>query len=118
MIQFGHVELFVRDPVASQRFYVDVLGFELVAVQGPFVWVKAGAMELLLRPANGDPPASSPAYRQAHAALVLYTDDLEATRTALVERGLVFRGDDGGPDCPTFTDPDGHWFQLADPSHG
>jgi hypothetical protein len=30
---------------------------------------------------------------------------------------LTFRGDDGGDAFPTFTDPDGHWFQLANPNH-
>ena len=118
MIRFGHIELFVRDPEASRRFYVEVLGFELVAVQETVVWVKAGDAEILLRPTAGDPPPSGREYGQAGSAVVLYTDDLAATRARLAARGLVFRGDDGGDDFPTFTDPDGHWFQLADPSHG
>ena len=34
----------------------------------------------------------------------------------LEEKGLRFRGNDGSHKCPTFTDPDGNWFQLVDPS--
>jgi hypothetical protein len=45
---------------------------------------------------------------------VFYTDDVDKTAAELRARGLVFRGEDG-PGCLTFTDPDGHWFQLVNP---
>ena len=47
---------------------------------------------------------------------MLFTDDLDAALARLQARGLVVRGDDG-PGCPTFTDPDGNWIQLANPGH-
>lgn len=112
-LRFGHIELFVRDARASATFYTDILGVELEADQGEFIWVKSGAMSILLRPGGEGEDAGR--YNRAAAGLVIYASDLPGTMRELQERGLVFRGDDG-PDCPTFTDPDGHWFQLADPT--
>jgi catechol 2,3-dioxygenase-like lactoylglutathione lyase family enzyme len=113
-MRHGHVELFVRDPLASREFYERVLGFTVDEVQhgGAVIWLRLGDRELLLR--KGEPPAPSPDYQHCGKAIVLFTDDLDRQVRELESRGLVFRGDDG-PNCPTFTDPDGHWFQLVDP---
>ena len=55
MLKFGHIELFVRDPLNARQFYEEVLGFEVVDVQGDaFVWLKIDAIEILLR--RGTPP--------------------------------------------------------------
>lgn len=113
----GHFELFVRDPAVARNFYERVLGFTLTAVQGDndeFIWLELGGRELLLRP--GNPPAGGSSYHAAGVAIVLYTDSLAATAALWRERGLEFHGFDGSLDCLTFTDPDGHWFQLVDPS--
>lgn len=117
MFHIGHIELFVADPIASREFYVTTLGFELVAVQDEqFVWIKSGAMEILLRPgANNNPVAT---YNATSGGIALYTDDVENTAEILRKRGLEFRGTDGWEYCLTFTDPDGHWFQLVNPDHG
>ena len=115
-MRVGHLELFVRDPLASRAFYEDVLGAEVVAVQGDqFVWIKLGDVELLLRPGAPTPPAA--AYGDAASGIVLYTDQLPDTARELRSRGLSFLGTDGSDDCLTFTDPDGHWFMLVDPAH-
>jgi catechol 2,3-dioxygenase-like lactoylglutathione lyase family enzyme len=111
-VKLGHVELFVRDPLASRAFYEDVLGFNVVAVQDErFVWVENGAV----RP--GTPPAGRADYAAAGVALVLYTDDLDGEMAALSARGLAFSGCDGSEACPTFSDPDGNWFMLVDPAN-
>ena len=91
-MRIGHVELFVADKRRAVEFYRDVLGFQAVA-QAPGV-----------------------AFADSAGGVVLYTDDLDGTRAAPQGRGLVFRGYDGTPDCPTITDPDGNWFQLVDPT--
>jgi len=116
MLRHGHLELFVADINAAKAFYMEVLGFELVAEQhgGKIVWLKLGDREFLLRP--GKPPAAGNSYQQARAGIVLYTDDVGATLKQLQARGLNLRGDDG-PGCHTFTDPDGNWFQLVNPDH-
>lgn len=117
-MRFGHVELFVADPLATMEFYRDVLGFDLVAIQGEgraaCVWLKISEVEILLRPARSGQDGDS--YRDAHAAIVLYTDDLEAERGRLATGGLAFAGNDGSDREPTFKDPDGHWFQLVNPA--
>jgi len=113
-MRLGHIELFVRDPKKSLEFYRDVLGMEVIAIQGEqFIWLRGGAIELLLRPGSGAAEAGS--YAAASTGLVLYTDDLKTTAEALRRRGLVFRGTDGSEHCLTFTDPDGHWYQLVNP---
>ena len=114
-MQIGHIELFVTDPAQARQFYEDVLGFEVTAVQGngQFIWLKLGDTEVLLRPGQESPFVS--AYDQATAGLVLYTNDVTQTARNLTQRGLKFQGSDGDDDCLTFTDPDGHWFQLVNP---
>lgn len=113
MMRIGHIEVFVKDALASLPFYRDVLGMEVVAVQREqFVWLESGGVEVLLRP--GTPGDRGDHYNQTASAFVLYTDDLAATVETLRSRGLVFRGTDGSPDCLTFTGPDGEWFQLVE----
>jgi catechol 2,3-dioxygenase-like lactoylglutathione lyase family enzyme len=113
-MKLGHIELFVKDVLVARDFYVSVLGFRLIEIQADqFVWIEAGPISVLLRPGTGEQIRSS--YADASSGLVLYTDDLERTAAELTARGLVFRGDDGSPKCLTFTDPDGHWFQLVNP---
>ena len=114
-MRFGHIELFVADSQRSRQFYESVLGFELVEVQGECVWLKLDSVEILLRPGAATPDA--PDYGHSRTAIVLYTDDLPGTRADLERRGLKFVGCDGSDLCPTFTDPDGHWFQLVDPKN-
>jgi catechol 2,3-dioxygenase-like lactoylglutathione lyase family enzyme len=112
-VRFGHIELFVSDPERSRLFYERALRFEVVTEQaGGFVWLRLGEAEILLRPGEGQTLASS--YAEAPSAIVLYTDELAETCERLEAAGVRFRGEDGG--CPTFTDPDGHWFQIVDPS--
>ena len=114
-MHIGHIELFVSDPVQARQFYEEVLGFEVTAVQGEgqFIWLKLGDTEILLRPGQESPFIS--AYDQATTGLVLYSNNADQTARELSRRGLTFRGSDGDDGCLTFTDPDGHWFQLVNP---
>lgn len=115
ILTFGHIELFVREPMRAAVFYRDVLGGSIVAVQNDaFVWIALGGIEILLRP--GAPPPSGTRYGKARSAFVLYTDNLDAMRATLEQRGLVFRGADGSDTCLTCTDGDGNWFQIVNPS--
>jgi catechol 2,3-dioxygenase-like lactoylglutathione lyase family enzyme len=108
-MRIGHVELPVADPLRSLRFYVDVLGFELVDNQADrFIWVHLGGTQLLLRPGPPRPPGDP----DETPNIVLYTEDLAALRAGLANRGLSFERRGA---CEYFQDPDGHWFQLVDP---
>lgn len=114
-MKIGHIELFVTDPTQARQFYEKVLGFEVTAVQGngQFIWLKLGDTEILLRPGQESPFIS--AYDQATSGLVLYTNDLDQTARQLSQNGLTFQDSDDHDNCLTFTDPDGHWFQLVNP---
>jgi len=115
-MKFGHIEMFVKDPLRSKDFYEKILGFELIEVQGDkFVWLKLGENLFLLRPGEYDLKVNE--YKDSNSGFVLYTDDIEMTRKELTSRGLEFKGTDGSDVCLTFTDPDGNWFQLVDPEH-
>ena len=114
-MKLGHIELLVRDPIAAKDFYVHVLGFDLVDVQDEkYVWMTAGSLSILLRPGKRTDAAVN--YADASSGLVLYCDDLDRTSAELTARGLDFRGNDGSIKCLTFTDLDGHWFQLVNPN--
>jgi catechol 2,3-dioxygenase-like lactoylglutathione lyase family enzyme len=107
------VELFVRDPERSRRFWTETVGAELEAVQpGGFTWLVLGEVGILLRP--GRPGATPGRYDEASVGLVLEVESLAETREAFEGRGLVFEGDDGTESCPTFRDPDGHWVQVIE----
>ena len=114
--KFGHIELFVKDPLKSKDFYVDILGFNLDVIQhNKLVWLYKEDKIVMLRP--GSPANDAKNYQSASAGYVLYTDDLEAEAANLRSLGLEFKGTDGSDSCLTFTDPDGNWFQLVDPAH-
>lgn len=117
-VALGHIEVLSRDVATAERFYVDGLGFEVAERQGPsFLWLRAGAASLLLRP--GDPGPRAEGYASSGAAMVVYTDDLPATLARLAGAGVTPCGNDGGPECPLVRDPDGNWLQLVDPrTHG
>ena len=111
-LKFGHIEIFVREPIKSKEFYVDILGFEHIETQGgKFVWLKMGEGLVLLRPGKSN--FASDTYQTANLAMVIYSDDTEKTLELYKQLGLVIKGDDTG--CPVFTDPDGNWFQLVNP---
>lgn len=114
--KFGHIELFVKEPLKTKDFYIDVLGFNLDTIQHDMiVWLYKDDKILMLRP--GNPQSAAENYQSTRAGFVLYTDDLEAEKTKLSSLGLVFKGIDGSDSCLTFTDPDGNWFQLVNPNH-
>ena len=95
-MRFGHLELPTSDPAASMAYYVDTLGFELVANQGDtFIWVKKGGLEILLRP-RGDYPMPN---------VVFYSDDPASEVEGARRQG----------ECWHFEDPDGNGFQVVDP---
>ncbi|MCB0722185.1 MAG: VOC family protein [Ignavibacteriae bacterium] len=114
-VKLGHIELFVKNPSESKKFYMDVLGFKLVEVQGDgnFVWLCSGESVFLLRPGKGAKRGVD--YQSSSSGLVIYTDDLPASKEQMESKGLEFKGTDGSENCLTFTDPDGNWFQLVNP---
>ena len=117
-MRFGHIELFVAEPLESMTFYRDILGFSVTTIQADkYVWLQLGSQELLLRPIDGliDSNRAS-AYEQTAIGLVLYSDNVAVTVSKLQARGIDFVPLPDG--CVSFADPDGHWYQLVNPEHG
>lgn len=115
-MKLGHIELFVKDTIKAKDFYVEILGFEIEAIQGDqFVWLKRDNQEVLLKPRRTAEVPS--AYQAASCGIVFYTDNLEKTVEELTKKGLEFKGNDGSNTCLTFSDQDGNWFQLVSPNH-
>ena len=115
-MKLGHIEIFVKNPLESKKFYTDLLGFEVVDVQdNKFVWLKSGDSLILLRPGDYSPDSVTSEYSKSKSGLVIYTDDLERTSGKLKSKGLEFKGTDGSDKCLTFIDPDGNWLQLVNP---
>lgn len=113
-MELGHVEFLVEDPKQTKRFYCDVLGFELVAIQNEqFIWLKKGQLEILIRPGRKQEAASR--YEDAGVGFVIYTDNVEHSLKELRERGVEIKGTVDSSKCYTFTDPNGNWFQLVNP---
>ena len=102
-MRFGHLELGVGDPRASRAFYVDCLGFTLVADQGPeFQWVERGGLEILLRRGEPSPGIS----------VVFYVDDPAAEADRLRAGGATVEKQ---ANCWLLRDPDGHLVQVVNP---
>ena len=114
-LEFGHIEIFVKEPLKSKDFYIDILGFKLIEIQhDKFVWLKLGEKLILLRP--GENSAKAATYQKANIAIVIYAGNVEEAVGEFTNRGVNFIGDDG-KGCYTFKDPDGNWIQLVDPNH-
>ena len=113
-MKFGHIELFVKNTETSKDFLCNVLGFKLEANQGINKWVKLGNLEILLREGHGSDAGT---YQTAESGIIFYTSDLKTKSKELEKRGIIFKGTDLSDNCSTFTDLDGHWFQLVDPNH-
>lgn len=79
-----HVSLNVSDVAAAERFYVDVLGLQVLErpdLGFPGLWLKAGAQEVhLLGIASGTP------LKEQHFAFAV--DDLDSVRGELAAAGV------------------------------
>ncbi|MCY7362674.1 MAG: VOC family protein [Ignavibacteria bacterium] len=115
-MEFGHIEIFVKEPMKAKEFYEKVLGFEITEIQNnKFVWMKFGENEFLLRPGKHSIICSE--YKESDIGFVFYTEDVQKKKEELISKGLEFKGTDGSEECLTFTDTDGNWFQLVNPNH-
>lgn len=116
-MRLGHVEIFVKNPLESKKFYSDLLEFEVIDVQNDkFVWLKSGDSLILLRPSSYSASSETAEYKKSKTGIVIYTDNLGKSSEKLKAKGLVFKGTDGSEKCLTFTDSDGNWFQLVNPA--
>ncbi len=111
----------VSDPDRARDFYVDTLGFELVAEQpmGPDQrWIqvapKGATTGLTLVTWFPTMPAGS------LKGLVLQTPDIDGETGRLREAGIAISGPEDAPwgRYSTFDDPDGNGIVLSGPPNG
>jgi catechol 2,3-dioxygenase-like lactoylglutathione lyase family enzyme len=105
-----HLALRTRDPAATERFYVSVLGLRILARHDDrgSVWLDAsGAVVMVERAEEGEPeiPAGS---RELMAFAI---DDLPAWRSRLAEAGVEIEGET--PYTLYVRDPDGRRVGLS-----
>jgi catechol 2,3-dioxygenase-like lactoylglutathione lyase family enzyme len=117
--RLGVVSVPVADQERARRFYVDVLGFTVVA-DAPF----DGLRWLQLAPRGGGATISLVTWFAGMPAgtldgLVLTTDDVHADVAALRERGLELADpvEESFGTHTAFADPDGNgWLLLQEPA--
>jgi catechol 2,3-dioxygenase-like lactoylglutathione lyase family enzyme len=112
----------VGDIDRSVDFYTRQLGFELTQKSGPVTIVSRGALHLILSGPGSSGARPMPDGRAQSAGgwnrIVLYVDDLAATRKALAEAGAHFRNEvEVGPGGSQILvdDPDGNPIELHEP---
>ena len=114
----GFVMLGVKDVAASLPFYRDTLGLTVKWAREDLVFLDAGGVTLVLRPAPspGEPPAS------LHTEIVFEVEDIDAAHRSLAARGVEFRVAPRvvtpGKLAADFRDADGHVFSIFGPRVG
>ena len=119
-MKVGYVVLYVNDAEACARFWVEQIGMveKRRTEAGAFVIVQVGfadqpfAFELVPLELMKDNPDN---LDLAMPSIAFYVDDLEATHAELVGRGVQATdvGEHEGTPSFAFSDPEGHWFAVA-----
>jgi len=108
----------VANLAVSVPFYRDVLGLELLDQAENTAHFATGTVSLVLE--CGHVAADGRHLRRNTYLLVFYSKDIEETRVALMQRGLVFKSQRVGfgeiGRTVRFEDPSGHRFCLYEPS--
>jgi predicted enzyme related to lactoylglutathione lyase len=112
------LRLRVADLAVSVPFYRDVLGLDLLVQAENTAHFATGTVRLVLE--CGQVAADGRHLRRNTYLLVFYSKDIEQTRAALMQRGLVFKTQRVGSGeigwTIRFEDPSGHRFCLYEPS--
>ncbi|HXY91244.1 MAG TPA: VOC family protein [Acidimicrobiia bacterium] len=107
-----HVVLHVRDVERAERFYVDVLGFEVAHGGGGHTFLRCGDQMVALFERGDDIHAGA---EMNHLALRLAAADYDEVKAVLEAEGIEVTGRPGDDRCIYFRDPDGHRLQLLTP---
>jgi glyoxylase I family protein len=115
-----HVVLMVRDQAASQKFYIDVLGCTVDAIneRAKIIHLRFGEQQIDLVPGHG-PGAEEAQEGMDHLCLSIRCDDLPGAAEALRARGVALDGGivtrlgafGVGPSL-YLRDPDGYKIEL------
>jgi len=119
-MKVGYVVLYVTDAEACRRFWVEQIGMveKRRSEAGRFTIMQVGfadqpfAFELVPLELMQDNPDG---LDLATPSIAFTVDDLEATRSGLVSRGVQATdvGDHEGTPSFAFSDPEGRWFAVT-----
>ena len=119
-IRVGYVVLYVTDAADCRRFWVEQVGMVEKDRKefGDFSVVQVGfadqpfAFELVPLAMMADNPYG---LDLATPSIALHSDDLEAARAQLLERGVTAMeiGEHSGVRSFAFSDPEGRWFAVT-----
>jgi lactoylglutathione lyase len=120
-MQVGYVVLYVNDVETCRRFWTEQIHMveKRRSEAGEFTIVQVGfadqpfAFELVPLELMKDNPDN---LDLAMPSIAFRVDDLEATHTSLVERGVQASevGEHSGTPSFAFADPEGHWFAVTE----
>jgi catechol 2,3-dioxygenase-like lactoylglutathione lyase family enzyme len=114
VIGIDHVVLHVRDLARSRKFYVEVLGFQVIHDTSWQSFLVCGSQQLGLFEAKPDEPVHAGSAMN-HLAFRLAEGDHAGVKATLEGAGIQVTGRPGDDDCLYFDDPDGHRLQLLTP---
>jgi lactoylglutathione lyase len=119
-MKVGYVVLYVNDAEACRKFWIEQIGMveKRRTEAGGFTIAQVGfadqpfSFELVPLEVMKDNPDG---LDLATPSIAFRVDDLEATRAALVERGVEATdvGEHEGTPSFAFSDPEGHWFAVT-----
>jgi lactoylglutathione lyase len=119
-MKVGYVVLYVNDAEACRKFWIEQIGMveKRRTEAGGFTIAQVGfadqpfSFELVPLEVMKDNPDG---LDLATPSIAFHVDDLEATRAALVERGVEATdvGEHEGTPSFAFSDPEGHWFAVT-----
>ncbi len=116
--EIGHAVLNVRDPEVSARWYVDIMGMEIVAEAPAFpaIFLSFGRRDHDLALFKSEPAGEHGGRQLNHLAFELdgTLRDLQDFRQRLVAHGVTITGtvDHGISYGIYFLDPDGHQLEV------
>lgn len=114
----GHVVLYVSDPIASAKWYNDVLGMETVTIneQIPAAFLSFGKRDHDIALFQSPPDRDLGHHDVEHVSTEIdgSLNDLRAFHASLVEKGVEVLGvmDHGISYGVYFLDPDGHHLEV------
>lgn len=114
-MEIARVILRVTDMVQSVAFWTQIVGLDIGSEVGPFTFLEAGGVQLVLNEVEG--PVEDPSLTE----IVFETDDFAAVHADLRSRGVPFEVEprpvtsDGERDllATHFRDPDGHLASIT-----
>jgi catechol 2,3-dioxygenase-like lactoylglutathione lyase family enzyme len=127
-LRLGLVTIVVRDYDEAKAFYLEKLGFSLVediSLGGGKRWLvvspgPSGARFLLAKAKNADERLAIGNQTGGRVAMFIESDDFSQTYTAMMARGVTFRGEPRRESYGTvavFEDLYGNLFDLIETKH-